>query len=80
MGNGVALVPHLTVAQELESGDLVRIPPHTLHRIRCSGKQQLVYLSVDCFPGGRPKDEPTWESHVRVMCALNGWDFDKVRK
>lgn len=26
MGNGVALVPHLTVAQELASGDLVRIP------------------------------------------------------
>lgn len=61
-------------------GDLVRIPPHTPHRIRCSGKEQLVYLSVDCFPGGRPKDEPTWESHVRVMCKLNGWDFDKVRK
>lgn len=26
MGNGVALVPHLTVARELEIGDLVRIP------------------------------------------------------
>jgi len=26
MGNGVALVPHLTVARELENGDLVRIP------------------------------------------------------
>ena len=25
MGNGVALVPHLTVAQELEAGDLVRV-------------------------------------------------------
>jgi DNA-binding transcriptional LysR family regulator len=26
MGNGVALVPHLTVARELEAGDLVRVP------------------------------------------------------
>jgi DNA-binding transcriptional LysR family regulator len=26
MGNGVALVPHLTVARELETGDLVRVP------------------------------------------------------
>jgi len=26
MGNGVALVPHLSVAQELEKGDLVRVP------------------------------------------------------
>jgi DNA-binding transcriptional LysR family regulator len=25
MGNGVALVPHLTVARELEAGDLVRV-------------------------------------------------------
>ncbi|HXS92983.1 MAG TPA: cupin domain-containing protein [Candidatus Limnocylindrales bacterium] len=61
-------------------GDLVRIPPRTFHRIRCRGSEQLVYLSVDCFPGGRPKDEPTWESHVRVMCAQNGWAFEEVRK
>jgi DNA-binding transcriptional LysR family regulator len=26
MGNGVALVPHLTVARELEAGSLVRVP------------------------------------------------------
>ena len=26
MGNGVALVPHLTVARELETGELVRVP------------------------------------------------------
>lgn len=30
MGNGVALVPHLSVARELESGDLVRIPVNEL--------------------------------------------------
>jgi DNA-binding transcriptional LysR family regulator len=30
MGNGVALVPHLTVARELESGDLVQIPVNEL--------------------------------------------------
>ncbi|MGD0546363.1 MAG: LysR family transcriptional regulator [Terracidiphilus sp.] len=34
MGNGVALVPHLTVAQELESGDLVRIPVEDLEARR----------------------------------------------
>lgn len=64
----------------VKTGDLVHIPPHTPHRIQCSGRQRLVYLSVDCFPGGRPKDEPTWESHVRTMCSVNGWDFGKVRK
>ena len=61
-------------------GDLVRIPPATLHRIECDGAEPLVYLSVDCFLAGRPMDEPTWESHVRVMCKQNGWDFDAVRR
>ncbi len=34
LGNGVALVPHLTVAQELESGTLVRIPVEDLEAKR----------------------------------------------
>jgi DNA-binding transcriptional LysR family regulator len=34
MGNGVALVPHLTVARELETGDLVRIPVDELEMKR----------------------------------------------
>ncbi len=63
----------------VKPGDLVRIPPLVLHRIHCEGQVPLVYLSVDCFVGGRPTDEPTWESHVRTVCAANGWDFDRVR-
>jgi mannose-6-phosphate isomerase-like protein (cupin superfamily) len=61
-------------------GNLVRVPPSTLHRIFCQGTEPLEYLSVDCFVNGRPKEEPTWESHVRVMCRQQGWDFDKVRR
>jgi DNA-binding transcriptional LysR family regulator len=34
MGNGVALVPHLTVAQELEAGALVRVPVDELEMRR----------------------------------------------
>ncbi len=63
----------------VKPGDLVRIPPHTFHRVHCESQEPVVYLCVDCFVGGRPQDEPTWESHVRVICALNGWDFDRVR-
>lgn len=59
-------------------GDLVRIPPGTLHRIHCISDEPLEYLVIDCFPGGRPAAEPTWDSHVRVVCELNGWDFDDV--
>ncbi len=61
-------------------GDVVRIPPHTFHRIQCDSTQPLRYLSVDCFLGGRPKDEPTWQDHVRAICAQNGWDFGQVRR
>lgn len=64
----------------VQPGDVVRVPPHTLHRIYCPGPAQLRYLSVDCFPGGRPTDEPTWDSHVRGNCIANGWDYDKVRQ
>ncbi len=60
--------------------NLVRIPPGTPHRIICEGAEPLVYLSVDCFVNGRPKEEPTWESHVRVLCRQNGWDFEAVRQ
>ncbi len=34
MGNGVALVPHLTVERELETGDLVRVPVDELEMKR----------------------------------------------
>jgi len=58
--------------------DVVRIPPRTLHSIRCVGKKPLRYLAVDCFVGGRPKAEPTWDAHVKVLCAQQGWDYRKV--
>jgi mannose-6-phosphate isomerase-like protein (cupin superfamily) len=59
-------------------GDVVRIPPRTLHSIRCQGKKPLHYLAVDCFVGGRPEAEPTWDSHALVMCENNGWNYDQV--
>ncbi len=63
----------------IKPGDVARIPPHAFHRTSCDGDKPLRYLSVDCFVGGKPKDEPTWDSHVKVVCAQNGWDFDKVK-
>jgi mannose-6-phosphate isomerase-like protein (cupin superfamily) len=63
----------------LRAGDLVRTPPGTWHAVRCLGVERLVYLSIDCFTAGPPPAEPTWDSHVRTMCAQNGWDFDAVR-
>lgn len=65
---------------ELSPGDLVRIPPGTLHRVPCVGDEPLRYLVVDCFPGGRPSHEPTWDSHVRAVCTENSWDLDEVTR
>jgi mannose-6-phosphate isomerase-like protein (cupin superfamily) len=62
----------------VSAGDLVRIPPGTWHRILCQSSEPLRYLSVDCFLDGCPENEPTWESHLRVVCEENGWDFAQV--
>lgn len=78
-GTGALQIGETDERQPVQPGDVVRIPPHTLHRIHCTNDTRLRYLCVDCFVGGRPKDEPTWESHVRAMYAQNGWDFDQVR-
>ncbi len=64
---------------ELRVGDFVRTPPGTPHAVRCTGSSRFVYLSIDCFVAGPPAAEPTWDSHVRMMCAEHGWDFDAVR-
>lgn len=78
-GAGTLYIGESPQSFAVQPGDVVRIPPHTLHRIQCQGAQTLRYLSVGCFVGGRPKDEPTWESHVQAICKLNGWDFAKVK-
>ena len=63
----------------LHVGDFVRTPRGVAHSVRCVGDATLVYLSVDCFTDAHA-DEPTWDSHVRVMCAEHGWNFDDVKR
>jgi quercetin dioxygenase-like cupin family protein len=77
-GAGVLQVGEELQMHPVNSGDVVRIPPQTPHRIQCQGSDSMRYLSVDCFVGGKPAEEPTWESHVRAMCAQNGWDLENV--
>lgn len=78
-GNGLLQIGESAERHAVKPGDVVRIPPSTYHRIFCAGAKPLRYLSVDCFVGGKPNEEPTWESHVRAICKLNGWDFEKVK-
>ncbi len=62
----------------VKPGDVVRIPPATLHSIQCQGDSTLTYLAVDCFTSGRPDAEPTWDDHVKTICQQNGWDYERV--
>jgi mannose-6-phosphate isomerase-like protein (cupin superfamily) len=64
----------------MKVGDVVRIPPATWHTVCNTGAEPMRYLSVDAFAEGRPAAEPTWDSHVQVLCAEQGWDFDAVRQ
>jgi mannose-6-phosphate isomerase-like protein (cupin superfamily) len=79
-GTGALYIGEEQKSSAVKPGDVVRIPPHTLHRIQSMGQEALRYLSIDCFVGGRPTAEPTWDSHVRNVCKQNGWDFDEVKR
>ena len=77
-GEGVLRVGAEQMEYAVRPTDVVRIPPKTLHSIQCNGAKVLRYLAIDCFVAGRPNDEPTWDSHVRVMCQREWWDYQKV--
>ena len=80
-GEGVlGIGPDATERHPMRVGDFVRTPPGVAHAVSCVGDSRLVYLSVDCFTAGPPREEPTWDSHVRVMCDTNDWEFDTVRR
>lgn len=79
-GEGVLRIGVEQTEYVVRPTDVVRIPPTVLHSIRCAGTKALRYLAIDCFTAGRPKDEPTWDSHARVMCRNNGWDYAQVVK
>ena len=73
----------LEIGSEQESftvrpGDVVRIPVATPHTIHNTGGDALRYLAIDCFPGGRPGVEPTWDAHVQTICREQGWDYNEV--
>jgi quercetin dioxygenase-like cupin family protein len=77
-GEGTLSIGAGQETHEVRPGDVVRIPPTTLHSIRCDGKKPLRYLAVDCFVSGRPAEEPTWDAHARVLCRQQGWDYKQV--
>ena len=77
-GNGLLTAGDDKAEYPVRAGDVVRIPPSTFHSIKAVGGSRIKYLAVDCFVGGRPENEPTWDEHVKVVCGREGWDYDSV--
>ncbi len=69
-----------TYTETVFPGEVVRIPPRTYHTVHCQGEKTLKYLAIDCFVEGRPASEPTWDSHVKILCEEQGWDYSQVKK
>ena len=79
-GTGVLTIGEPAEQFGVKPGDVVRIPPNTLHSIKCDSAITLRYLSVDAFVGAKPPSEPTWDDHVQALCDRFGWDFDQVKQ
>ncbi len=77
-GTGTLMIGKDSLTYPVIPGDVVRIPPTEWHRIVADDVMR--YLSIDCFVCGRPEAEPTWDSHVEVLCREQGWDFSTVKE
>ena len=68
-----------TYTETVFPGEIVRIPSRTYHTIHCTSDVPLTYLAIDCFIGEKPKQESTWDSHVKVLCKEQGWNYAQVK-
>lgn len=64
---------------DVKPGDVIRIPVSTWHTIKANQGMRIRYLSIDCFGAIKNSNEPTWDSHVKVLCKEQGWDYEKVK-
>jgi len=51
----------------IKEKEVVFIPMETEHQIFSIGKSDLVYITIDIFPKGKPKDEKTWDDHAQKL-------------
>lgn len=63
----------------LNPKDFVHVPRNCYHQTFCEGADSLKYLAIDCFPNGHNADEPSWDSHARVVCKMKNWDYNEAR-
>jgi len=77
-GEGTLTIGEEQQTFQVKPGNVVLIPPSTMHYIVAQNGKSMRYLAVDCFLAERHVDEPTWDDHVKTMCRENGWDYDAV--
>jgi len=53
----------------IKKNDVVLITIGTYHKVFCLDRQPLRYVTVDVFPKGKPKDEPTWAAHAKKLAV-----------
>ncbi len=63
---------------KVSPGKVIHVPRNMPHSLSNTGKGVVRYLAVDVFVR-RKASEPTWDSHVRNVCAQFGWDIDECR-
>jgi mannose-6-phosphate isomerase-like protein (cupin superfamily) len=76
-GTGILSIGENKEEFPIKPGDVIRIPPTVLHSIRPNPGEDIQYLCVDCF-GAKPRLEPSWDEHVRVVCKEQGYDYNKI--
>lgn len=76
-GTGILSIGENKEEFPIKPGDVIRIPPTVLHSIRPDPGENIQYLCVDCF-GAKPRLEPSWDEHVRVVCKEQGYDYNKI--
>ena len=77
-GNGVLTVGERKRKYMIKPAHIVRIPPGTLHSVGPKGRNPIKYICIDCFLSPDKRKEPTWESHVKVICKEQGFRFEGV--
>jgi mannose-6-phosphate isomerase-like protein (cupin superfamily) len=75
-GTGILCIGAEKTEYNVKPGDVVRIPPSTLHSIKTDTDKPIKYLCIDCF--GEKQLELTWDEHVKAVCKSNNWDYNKV--
>ncbi len=76
-GEGILTVGEEKEAHPVMAGQVVVIPPATMHSIQAVGGA-VRYLAVDSFVSPQAKLEATWDEHVRAVCGQQGWKYEDV--